>query len=57
MEREEQHRVTVAENKDPNVSHEKFYNARCSCGYEGRFFTTWRAADDDGDEHVIAMSR
>jgi hypothetical protein len=34
---------------------EKIYQAVCSCGYGGPPFTSRGAAEQDGDEHVIAM--
>lgn len=33
------------------------YRAECSCGYEGRSFDSAYLADNDADEHILAMAR
>lgn len=33
------------------------YAAHCSCGYAGRSFDNRRDATNDGDEHVVCITR
>jgi hypothetical protein len=46
----QQHRITLHTNADQHGS-------SCSCGWVGQWFGTSDEASNDGDDHVIAMTR
>lgn len=52
MTEEEQHRIDVVKSLHSSPQHV----ALCSCGWVGRSMKTEAEAEQDGDEHIIAVT-
>lgn len=48
---QEQHRINVQKSLHSNPD----YTAFCSCGWVGRGQTTETEAEQDGDDHIVAV--
>lgn len=51
---EEQHHVEVGPDLTPT---DRYCSARCSCGWVGKRMLRRESAEQDGNEHVLAMTR